>query len=50
MQDLYQIVDDQDNLIGAKPRNEIDLKMTTTAYQAFGLQTQKARYLSPNDY
>lgn len=26
MQDLYQIVDDQDNLIGAKPRNEIDFE------------------------
>ena len=26
MQDLCQIVDDQDNLIGAKPRNEIDFK------------------------
>ena len=24
--DLYQIVDEQDNLIGAKPRNEIDFK------------------------
>ena len=24
MQDLCQIVDDQDNIIGAKPRNEID--------------------------
>ena len=25
-QNLYQIVDEQDNLIGAKPRNEIDFK------------------------
>lgn len=33
--DLYQIVDDQDNIIGAKPRNEIDF--TKDYFRSSGL-------------
>jgi len=45
MQDLYQIVDDQDNLIGAKPRNEIDFKNDYYRISGLWLTNSKGQIL-----
>ena len=44
-QDLYQIVDDQDNLIGAKPRNEIDFKNDYYRISGIWLTNSKGQIL-----
>ncbi|NCU38765.1 NUDIX domain-containing protein [Candidatus Saccharibacteria bacterium] len=45
MQDLYQIVDDQDNLIGAKPRNEIDFEHDYYRISGLWLTNSKGQIL-----
>lgn len=45
MQDLYQIVDDQDNLIGAKPRNEIDFENDYYRISGIWLTNSKGQIL-----
>lgn len=45
MQDLYQIVDDQDNLISAKPRNEIDFKNDYYRISGLWLTNSKGQIL-----
>jgi broad-specificity NMP kinase len=44
-QDLYQIVDDQDNLIGAKPRNEINFKNDYYRISGLWLTNSKGQIL-----
>lgn len=60
MQNLYQIVDDQDNVIGAKPRNEIDFKndyfrtsglwLTNSQGQIFVTQRQLTKDKDPGKW